>query len=250
MSRCQEIGRWIKDTIEEPVERFFEQAYQACEDVRRWVEQEIRRPIESWRQQEEERCRKEECFWLCLCCNKWICTIVTVLVSVIEWVIEVVGEWLVETICKIIVTIIRFIVMIIIEVVKWVVITVVCIFEALCRALIVLAALAILLALLCLAAIPIALLAPALLPLAAPALVTAVIALGVIRLLCEVNRCRFYGIVGWAFMWATLLSGAMALFYLSIGTGLFMALYGGTVAAISIVLERIGCKLPRLFSWP
>jgi hypothetical protein len=250
MTRCQEIGRWIQETIEKPVERFFEDAYQACEDVRRWVRQEVRRPIETWRRREEERCRKEECVWLCLCCNKWLCTLVTVLVRVIEWVIEVVFEWLTETICRIIVTIIRFVVMVIIQILKWVVITMVCIFEALCRALIVLAALAILLALLCLAGLPIAVLAPALLPLAAPALVTAVSAMGLIWLLCEVSRCRFFRIIGWAFMWATLLAGAMALFYLSIGTGLFMALCGGTTAAISIALERINCTLPRLFSWP
>ena len=112
------------------------------------------------------------------------------------------------------------------------------------------AALTILLALLCVAAVPIPLLAPALLPLAAPAFVTAVISLGLIVLVCEANRCRFYGIVGWAFMWATMLAGAMALVYLSIGTGLFMALYGGTVAAMSIALERTNCRLPPLASWP
>lgn len=250
MSTCLELGRWIKDTIEEPVERFFEHCLRACTDARRWVEQEIRRPIETWRQREEEHCRKEECYWMCLCCNKWICTIVTVLTRVIEWVVEIVGEWLVETICKIIVTIIRFVVMVLIEIVKWVVITIVCIVEALCRALIVLAVLAIMLVLLALAALPIPLLAPTLLPLAAPAIVTALMALGMIWLVCEVGRCRFYGIVCWTFMWATLLSGAMALFFLSIGTGLFMAIYGGVVAAICIAIERAGCTLPRLFSWP
>lgn len=250
MSKCREIGRWIEENIEQPVERFFQRAEQVCEDVGRWVREEVLEPVETWVNQQEQRCREEKCVWICFCCNKLFCWLVTILVKVIEWIIRVVFVWLVETICKIIVTIIRVIVMLIITILKWVVIAIVCIFEALCQALIVFAALAILFALLALASIPIPLLAATSLPLVVPALVSAAIALGLIRLLCEVSWCRFWGIVGWAFMWATLLTGAMALFYLSIGTGLFMAIYGGTVAAIIIALERIGCSLPKLIAWP
>lgn len=250
MSKCQEIGHWIEENIERPVEEFFVQAYEKCEEVGRWVEQTIVEPIERWVEQQEQRCREEKCFWLCLCCNKLFCWLVTFLVKVIAWVTRIVFVWLVEVICKIIVTIIRVIVMLIITITKWVVVAIVCIFEALCKAMIVFAAFAILTALLCLAASAVPLLAPAAIPLIAPALVAALAALALIRLLCEVSTCRFYGIIAWAFMWATLLTGAMALLQFSIGAGLFMALYGGIVAAIAIALERIPCTLPKLFSWP
>lgn len=59
MKNCKEIGRWVEENIEKPVERFFEDALEVCSEVRRWVEREIRRPIEIWRQQQEQRCKEQ-----------------------------------------------------------------------------------------------------------------------------------------------------------------------------------------------
>lgn len=128
MSACQEVGRWVTENIVVPVDRFFERAREVCSEIRRWVEREVRKPIETWRTQEERRCRRRECNWWCLCCNKWFCWLVTVLVKIIEWIIEVVGEWLVETVCEIVVEVVRIVVNTIIRVVKWVVDFVVCLF--------------------------------------------------------------------------------------------------------------------------
>ena len=97
---------------------------------------------------------------------------------------------------------------------------------------------------------PIPLLAPLAAPLIPAALITALAALALIKLLCEVSWCRLIGIVGWAFKWAVALSAALALAYLSMGTGLAMAVYGGIVAAIMIALEAGTCRLPPMRAWP
>jgi hypothetical protein len=234
MSLCKEVGEWIRDHIERPIERFFEQLEQVCTEVST--------PIERIRQEQQEQCAKQECIWYCLCCNKWFCTIVTVVLSFIEWVIE--------TVCKVVVTIVKTIVMILVEIIKWVVIAVVCIFEALCKATILLAALALLLLLVAAAALPIPAVAPLVLPFIGPTLVFGLAALALIKLLCEVSWCRLVGIFGWALKWAVALSAALALAFLSMGTGLAMAIYGGSVAALMIALESGSCRLPPMRSWP
>jgi len=38
MKICQEIGRWITENVEQPLEQFFTRAYEVCSEVRRWVE--------------------------------------------------------------------------------------------------------------------------------------------------------------------------------------------------------------------
>ncbi len=250
MTICTEIGRWIEENIEEPLERFFEAWLELCEEIRRWVEEEIRRPIEVWREQQERRCREEKCYWLCLCCNKLICWFITTLVKVIEWVIEIVGEWLVETICKLVAIIIRVIVMVIVTILKWIVIAIICILEALCAAIMWAAALAILFALVSIAAIPIPVLMLMTWPVALAAIAAAITALLVARFLCQTGWCKVIRYIGWAFKWATILSALMALVFVAIGTGMFMAIYGGIVAAIMIALEPTGCKLPGLFERP
>lgn len=140
--------------------------------------------------------------------------------------------------------------MIIIQVIKWVVITIVCIFEALCSLAIILAAISILAVLLMFAAIPVIVLAPVVTPLIPLAIATALVTLTLIKLLCEVSWCRWIGIIGWALKWATFLGFLLALAYLSIGTGLIAAIYGGIVSAIMISLEKGSCRLPRMRSWP
>jgi hypothetical protein len=82
-------------------ESFVSTVEESCTEARRWVEREIRTPIERHRTRTERRCRREECYWLCLCCNKLICWVETVFERFIEYVVEVVGEWVVETVCKV-----------------------------------------------------------------------------------------------------------------------------------------------------
>lgn len=234
MSLCKEVGEWIHDHIQQPIEQLFEQLEQTCTDVTT--------PIERTRVEQQEQCEKQECIWYCLCCNKWICTILTIVLTVIEWVVK--------TVCTIVVTIIKTIVMIIVEIVKWVVTAVVCIFEALCKALILLATLALLALLVVMASLPIPLVAPVVTPLIPAALVAVLAALALIKLLCEVSWCRLIGIIGWAFKWAVALSAVLAIAFLSLGTGLAMAIYGGIVAAIMIALESGTCRLPSMRTWP
>ena len=97
---------------------------------------------------------------------------------------------------------------------------------------------------------PILVLAPVTLPLLGPALVAAVAAMSLIKLMCEVSWCRWIGIIGWALMWATLGAGLMALWFAAIGAGLAMALYGGMVSALMLALESGSCRLPRMRAWP
>jgi hypothetical protein len=234
MSLCKDIGEWIHDRIERAVEEFFKQLEQACSEVSV--------PIERAREEQREQCAKQECLWYCLCCNKWVCTILTVVLSIVEWIVK--------TVCSIVVIITKTIVMIIVEIVKWIVIAVVCLFEALCAAMIVLATLALIALLVAIASLPIPLLAPLAAALAPVALVVALAMLALIKLLCEVGWCRLIGIIGWAFKWAVALSAALALAFLSLGTGLAMSVYGGTVAAIMIALEAGTCRLPPMRTWP
>jgi|GEM_PF-885309 len=125
---CRTVGRWITENVRRPVERFVERAEEACTEARRWVEREIREPIERRRTTVERRCRRRECNWWCLCCNKWFCWLETIIEVIVEWVVKVVGEWLVELVCEIVVKVIKIVVDVIVTVVKFVVTAVVCLF--------------------------------------------------------------------------------------------------------------------------
>lgn len=58
-------------------------AHEVCEDITSWVD-----PI----QKQVEECIEQECYWLCLCCNKLLCSLV--------WVVIVAGKYIVETVCQ------------------------------------------------------------------------------------------------------------------------------------------------------
>jgi hypothetical protein len=245
---CNEIGQWITDNIERPLERWFLRARQQCTEARRWLE-ERRTEIEDWRRTQETRCREQPCQWLCLCCNKWFCWIVDVLVRILTVIIQVI-EHVVEAVCTLIVTLIWLVTWILVQISKWVVVAVVCILQALCPILILLGALALLVTLLAVLALAVpaltALAAPAILPAAA----VAVAALAAARLVCELGRCRMPGAIGWALKWAIVLGAAISIITLSPLAALIVALYGGLIAALAIALERIPCGLPSMLGLP
>jgi hypothetical protein len=250
MSLCTEVGHWITEYIEKPVEQFLETTKQQCTEVRRWVEREVRKPIETWRQQQEQRCREQECNWWCLCCNKWVCVLVTVLVKVIEWVIEIVGEWLIETVCHLIVEIIRVIVMVLIKVTRWVVEAVVCIVERFCAYLIFLAGVALIAVLLAGVLSAGAVLLPGGTVALATSVIAAVGALLIALALCELGWCRLLGVIFWALKWAIVIGMVISVSLLSAACGFVVVLYGGASATLLWLLVRRGCAIPRMLAWP
>jgi hypothetical protein len=249
MSLCQEVGRWITENVVTPLEQFFTQARQQCAEVRRWVEQEIRKPIETWRQQQEQRCREQECNWWCLCCNRWFCWLVTVLVRIIEWVIQVVGEWLVEVICTLIVEVVRLIVMTIVQVARWVVEAIVCLVERICAYLSLLvgvALIALLVGVIATAGSVLANAVPAMLTSAAAAAAAILLMLR----LCDMDRCRLLRVLAWAFKWAVVLGGILAVATLNAGSALAVVICGGVTSMLIWQLVDRGCPVPRLFAQP
>lgn len=250
MSLCTEVGRWIDEYIEKPVEQFLETTKQQCTEVRRWVEREVRRPIETWRQQQEQQCREQECIWWCLCCNKWICTLVTIFVKVIEWVIEIIGEWLIETVCHLIVEIIRVIVMVIVKVTRWVVETVVCIFEKFCAYLYFLAGVALIGVLvagvLSAAAVPL----PGGLAIVVASAIAVIGALLIALVVCEFSLCRLLGVIFWALKWAIVIGMVISVSLFNAACGFVVVLYGGVSATLLWTLQRRGCSIPRMLGWP
>jgi hypothetical protein len=245
---CTELGQWIRDNVERPLEQWYARARQDCTEARRWLE-ERRTEIEEWRQAQETRCREQACNWWCLCCNKWFCWLVDILVRILTVLIQVI-EHVVEAVCTLIVTILFLVIMILVQVLKWTVLAVVCLLEATCPLLILLGALALLLALLAAAALPVPALAAPAAAVIGPAAVAAATALGLSRLLCEVGRCRVLGAIGWALKWAIVLGAVLAISWASPFTALAIAIYGGLLAALIVALERGPCRLPSMLGLP
>lgn len=249
MSLCTEVGRWITEYIEKPVEQFLETTRQQCTEVRRWVEREVRRPIETWRQKQEQQCREQECIWWCLCCNKWICTLVTIVVRVIEWVIEIVGEWLIETVCHLIVEIVCVIVMVLVKVTRWVVEAVVCIFEKFCAYLYFLAGVALIGVLVGGVLSAAVTLAGGVAALVA-GVIAAIGALLIALVVCELSMCRLLGLIFWALKWAIVIGMVISISLRSAACGFVVVLYGGASATLLWALQRRGCTIPRMLGWP
>ena len=234
MSLCTEVGRWITENIEEPVEQFFETTKQQCTETRR--------QIETWREQQERRCREQECNWWCLCCNKWFCWLVTVLVRVIEWVIE--------TVCHLIVEIIRVIVMVLIKVTRWVVEAVVCVVERLCAYLYFLAGVALIAVFVGGVLNAGAVLIPGGFAVIAAAAIAAVGAAVLALVLCEPSICRLLGLIFWALKWAIVIGMVISVSVLSAACGFVVVIYGGVSATLLWILQRRGCTKPRMLGWP
>jgi hypothetical protein len=248
MSICQDIGKWITDNIEQPIERWRNDAYQECTDARRWLE-ERRTEFESWWRSQATRCLEQPCQWICLCCNKWLCWLVDILVRILTIVVQII-EHVIEAVCKLIVTIIWLLVMVLVQIVKWVVLSVVCLLEALCSLFVLMAGLALLAFLLAIVALGVPALAPVASPWIPVAIVVALAALVLARVLCELGRCRLPGVVGWALKWAIVLGAALALFMMGALSGVIVTIYGGLLAGLMHALKRIGCQVPRMLGLP
>jgi hypothetical protein len=245
---CQEIGQWITDNVEKPLQEWFARARQQCTEARRWLE-ERRREIEDWRRTQEARCREQPCQWLCLCCNKWFCWIVDILLRILTIFIQVI-EHVIEAICTLIVTVIWLTLSILVQVIKWIVLSVVCLLQALCPILVLIGAVALLAALLGIVALSVPALAPAAIPVIPTAIVIAALALATARLLCEMSRCRIPGAIGWALKWAIVIGAVITLVFLSPPSALVVVVYGGLVAALAVLLEKVPCTLPSMLGLP
>jgi hypothetical protein len=250
MSSCADIGKWFTDTLERQISDIFQRAHEICDDIAKWIQSVILDPIESWLQQEEQRCREQECQWLCLCCNKWFCWLVVIIVSIVDWIIKILGKWLISTICNLLVSILQFIVMLIEQIVKWIVLAVVCIIESLCQVLLALGALAVLVFLLCIAASFIPALAALSGAVLIPALIIGVLLLFLAKSLCEVSWCRLFGAIGWALKWSIILGAPMSLIFLSALSAFCIAIFGGLLSTLIILLARVNCTVPSMRGWP
>jgi len=250
MTLCQEIGQWIEENVEQPVEHFFEQAQQVCDDFRDWVEHEVRDPVTRYREEQQKVCEEQDCNWWCACCNKWLCWFITVVTTFVEWVITIVGEWIITTICNIIVTIIRFIVMAIIHILTWVVLFVICFLEALCGVLLFMGALALVILLLAVAAQGAPLIAAFWAPIIPVAFAVVVTCFFMARFLCRIDCCRIVNAVGWAFKWAILIGMGVAIYQFAPMMGWWIAIYGGLLSALIIALEKGKCRLKSMRELP
>ena len=234
MSLCTEVGRWIDDYIEKPLEQFFQTTKQQCTETRR--------QIETWRQQQEQRCREQECNWWCLCCNKWFCWLVTVLVRVVEWIVE--------TVCHLVVEIIRVIVMVLVKVTRWIVEAIVCLVERFCAYLYFLAGLALIGVLIAGVLGAAAVVLPGGIAVLAGSIIGVIGALFLALVLCEPSVCRMLGLVFWALKWAIVLGILFVVVVLNAAPAFVVVLYGGTASALQWLLVRRGCRIPRMFDWP
>jgi hypothetical protein len=245
---CREIGQWITDNVEKPLEEWFVRTRQQCTEARRWLEQR-RREIEDWRQTQQKRCVEQSCQWLCLCCNKWFCWIVDILVRIVTILIEVI-EHIIEAVCTLIVTLLYLVSIIVIQVIKWIVLAVVCLLESLCPILILIGAVALFVVLVAIVALTVPALAATATPIIPIAVVIAVVALSLARVLCETGRCRIFGAIGWALKWAIVIGAVIAIIMLNPVAALVIVLYGGLVACLAIAVEKIPCMLPSMLGLP
>jgi hypothetical protein len=248
MTMCQEIGHWITDNIEKPLEEWRNRAWQECTEARRWLE-ERRTELESWWRTQATQCREQPCNWWCLCCNKWFCWLIDILVRILTVILQII-EHIVEAVCKLLVILMWLLLWTLVQLVKWVVLSVVCMLEALCALFILVAGLALLVFFLAIVALGVPTLAPLALPLIPIAMTVAVVALILARALCELGRCRVYGAIAWALKWAIVLGAALALVLLSALSALIVVTYGGLLAGLIQALRRIGCQAPRLLGLP
>lgn len=234
MNWCKVLGDRFRNNIEKLLTKFFQDLYKSCEDASRWLENVTRRI--------EQQCREQECNWWCLCCNKWFCWLVTLILRVLRWIVDIV--------CKIIITIIVWVIWILVQIVKWVVLTVVCLFASLCSFLFLIAGIALIAVLLCL----VALTAPPFAPFAAPVLLiastVAVVALLLAKLLCEASRCRLLGLIAWALKWSITLGSVLSILALSPLSALVVVVLGGSLAALMVLMERLGCRVPNMIGVP
>lgn len=234
MNLCKDVGDWIRDNIEIPIQRFFQDILKSCNDASHW--------LETVTQRVEQQCREQECNWWCLCCNKWFCWLVTLILRVLTWIVDIV--------CKVIVFILVIVITILVQILKWVVLAVVCLAAALCSFLFLIAGIALIGVLLCL----VLLAAPAFAPLAAPILPIAatvfVVALVLAKLLCEAGRCRLLGVIAWALKWSIAVGALFSIVTLSPLSALVVVLMGGSLAALIGLMERMGCTVPNMLGVP
>ena len=73
-----------------------------CHEIQQWIEEQVEKPIENWENRLEQRCKRQDCNWWCLCCNKWLCWLVWVVVKVVAWVVVTVGKWVVRVVCEVV----------------------------------------------------------------------------------------------------------------------------------------------------
>ncbi|MCE9601490.1 MAG: hypothetical protein K8S21_04650 [Gemmatimonadetes bacterium] len=245
---CKEIGDWITDNVEKPLDKWRVDATKKCTEARKWLE-ERRTELEQWWRSVTTQCLEQPCQWLCLCCNKWLCWLLDILVRILIITLQII-EHVIEAVCTLLVTIIWLVIWILVQTLKWIVLAVVCILTALCPLLILLGALALIVVLVGLLALAVPVLAAVAAPLIPVAAVVAAAALALARVLCEAGWCRVLGAIGWALKWAIVLGAVLSVIMLSALSALGVTIYGGVITALIVGLERINCRIPHLLGLP
>ena len=77
-----------------------------------------------------------------------------------------------------------------------------------------------------------------------------VVTLVLVKLLCEVGRCRLLGILAWGMKWSIAIGAAFAVITLSALSLWVVGVIGGCLAALMQLMERLGCAVPKMFGVP
>lgn len=245
---CLQIGQWISENVEKPVEQWFTSALSQCTQAVTWLEQ-VETDTETWLHQQISQCIEQPCNWWCLCCNKWFCWILDIVSVVITAVIQTIVH-VIQAVCQLILTLLFILVMLLVQITKWVLQSIFCLLESLCSLFVLIGALALLALLLCVAELPVSALAPPAMA-AIPVLATmAIAAFALANRLCDASRCRILGVIGWVLKWAIVLGAVGAIVLASPLTALIIVMYGGLIATLILICEKVHCALPRMLGLP
>jgi hypothetical protein len=245
---CLQIGQWITDNVEKPIQQWFANALKQCTQAVTWLEQ-VETDIETWLHQQIRQCLEQPCNWLCLCCNKWFCWILEIVSLVITAVIQTIVH-VIQAVCRLILTVLFLVVMLLVQITKWVVQSIFCLLESLCSLFVLAGALALLVLLLCIAVLPVSALAPLAMAAIPVLAIVAIVALALANRLCDASRCRILGVIGWALKWAIVLGAVGAIVLASPLTALIVVVYGGLIATLILICEKVQCALPRMLGLP
>src|SRR3954462_7924504 len=113
---CKEIGDWITDNIEKPLNQWFIDAKQKCTEASKWIE-ERRKELEQWWHSVTQQGAEQPCQWLCLCCNKWLCWLLDIFVRILIITLELI-EHIIEAVCTLLVTILWLLIWLLVQLLK------------------------------------------------------------------------------------------------------------------------------------
>jgi len=71
-----------------------------CHNVDKWIKETIEKPVEEFEKRQERRCREESCNWWTLCLNKLFCWLVVVVEKIVRIVVITVTRLVTRVVCE------------------------------------------------------------------------------------------------------------------------------------------------------